>query len=349
MLTDPIDATFMRLALDLAAKGQGHVEPNPMVGCVLVQSGEVIGQGYHQQFGGPHAEIHALRSLSDPADARGATAYVTLEPCCHHGKTPPCTESLIRAGITRVVIAMQDSFSKVDGEGIRQLQASGIEVNAGILQEEAEQLAAPFAKQVRTGQPWVIAKWAMTMDGRIATTLGESQWISGQASRAEVHRLRSRVDAIAVGMGTVTADNPMLDARFPEGTSPKRVATRVVFCQHRLPDPLSKVITTAGEIPTLLVTTPAVPSEPLTRLMDAGALSLVIDTEDRSAMVHQALLHLGKEGGTNLLVEGGGELLSSFFSAGEIDEAHVYLGAKAFGGTSAPGPIGGAGIDRATS
>ncbi len=202
-----------------------------MVGCVIVRDGTVVGQGYHRQFGGPHAEIEALNSLAAASDAKGATAYVTLEPCCHHGKTPPCSEALISAGLTHVVVAMADPFAKVDGGGLRQLRDAGIETTVGVLSEKAEFLNAPYLKKVLTGKPWVIAKWAMTMDGRIATVSGQSQWITGQASRAEVHRLRGRTDAIAVGMGTVEADDPMLTARPPG----PRIATRIVFCRHRLP------------------------------------------------------------------------------------------------------------------
>ena len=356
----PSDETFMRHAIELAAQGEGSVEPNPMVGCVLVKNDAIIGQGYHQNFGGPHAEVNAIVSLASPADAAGATAYVTLEPCCHQGKTPPCTRALIDAGIARVVVAMQDPFGKVNGGGIQQLREAGKDVTVGVLQAEAEQLTAPFTKRVRTGRPWVIAKWAMTVDGRIATTTGESQWISGQASRREVHQLRSRVDAIAIGMGTVTADDPMLNARLPDGAAAKREAVRVVYCKHRLPSPESKLVRTANQLPTLIVASSSIAKSDLSALAQTGVHTLHLDVDDSSEMVTASLDHLGKlagrrpsshassgvNGATNVMIEGGSELLSSFFSAGEVDEIHLYIGAKVFGGKAAPGPIGGLGVQQ---
>ncbi|KAA1259840.1 Riboflavin biosynthesis protein RibD [Rubripirellula obstinata] len=353
------DEHFMQVALDLAAAGQGFVEPNPMVGCVLVKDGEIIGQGYHQEYGSHHAEVEAIRSLASADDAKGCTAYVTLEPCCHHGKTPPCTRSLIDAKVSRVVIAMQDPFAKVDGGGISQLRDAGIEVVVGVLESDAKVLTAPFTKLVRTGRPWVIAKWAMTMDGRIATRTGDSQWISGPASRSEVHRLRSRVDAIVVGMGTVIADDPMLNARLNsseyqgisvQGSVPnriaQRIAQRVVLCHQRLPSQQSRLMETAKQFPTLLVTTPLVEEAELVNLESLAAKVLRLESGDRESMIGATLDYLGENGATNVMVEGGGEVLSSFFSANQIDEAHVYLGPKAFGGTGAAGPVGGIGVEK---
>lgn len=366
------DRRFMREALALATRGEGFVEPNPMVGCVLVKSGQIMGRGYHRQFGQPHAEIEALRSLVSATDARGSTAYVTLEPCCHHGKTPPCTRSLIDAGVARVVIAAKDPFPQVDGSGISQLKSAGIDVCVGVLEIEAEQIIAPFTKRIRTGMPWVIAKWAMTMDGRIATRTGDSQWISCQASRNQVHQLRSRVDAIVVGMGTVIADDPMLSARQDDATPdqpfPKRIATRIVMCRRRLPSPDSKLMQSCHQFPTLLVTTPDVDPEKLAELKSLGADCLATEepadrastgseTEkphqtaeprhvdgNRDNMVLQMLRHLADQGATNVMIEGGSQILSSFFSAGQIDEAHVFIGPKLFGGIEACGPVGGVGV-----
>ncbi len=338
------DEHFMRLALELAERGRGSVEPNPMVGCVIVRDGTVIGQGYHHQFGGPHAEVDALNSLTDASDAKGATAYVTLEPCCHHGKTPPCSDALISAGLARVVAAMADPFAKVDGGGLRQLSDAGIETTVGVLGEDAEFLNAPYLKKIRSGKPWVIAKWAMTMDGRIATVNGQSKWITGQASRAEVHRLRGRVDAIAVGMGTVEADDPMLTARPPG----PRVAIRIVFCRHRLPAIDSKLIQTANEFPLMLIVGQQINAanlRSLKSLESQGAVIVDAKTDDPTNMIETALDTLGGQGITNLMLEGGGELLASFFAANQIDECHVYIGAKAFGGIRAPGPIGGPGLE----
>ena len=342
------DEHFMRVALELAQRGRGSVEPNPMVGCVLVRDEAPIAQGYHRQFGGPHAEIDALNSLDSLADARGATAYVSLEPCCHQGKTPPCTKALIDAGIARVVIAMEDPFQRVDGGGIRQLSEAGVDTTVGVLADQAALLNAPYLKRVRTGKPWVIAKWAMTVDGRIATSTGQSQWITGEASRAQVHRLRSRVDAIAVGMGTVQSDDPMLTARLESQQAPPRIAARVVFCRHRLPSLESKLVQSASEFPLLLVVGKSINPDDLQPLTDRGADVVVTKTEDEAQMVQIALDKLG-ESMTNVLVEGGSELLASFLAAGQIDECHLFIGPKIFGGKSAPGPIGGSGVDEITT
>ncbi len=329
----------MQSALDLARRGRGRVEPNPMVGCVIVRDGGIIGRGHHNQFGGPHAEVTSLESLESHADAKGATAYVTLEPCCHFGKTPPCSDALIGSGIARVVVAMEDPFEQVSGGGIAKLREAGIEVVVGVLGEAARRLNAPFLKRVRTGRPWVIAKWAMTMDGRIATVSGESQWITGETSRTAVHRLRGRVDAIGVGMGTVIADDPMLNAR-PAGP---RVATRIVFCRHRLPSLQSKLVRSAGEYPLTLFVGPETASEQLAALETAGVEVIRTDA-DSSTAIDETLEHLAKNGATNLLLEGGAEIFGSFFSARQIDECHVFVGAKVFGSSAAPGPIGGAGV-----
>jgi diaminohydroxyphosphoribosylaminopyrimidine deaminase/5-amino-6-(5-phosphoribosylamino)uracil reductase len=325
-----------------------------MVGCVLVRDDRVIGQGYHRYFGGPHAEVDALASLPDPSLARGTTAYVTLEPCCHHGKTPPCSEALIRAGVARVVVAMRDPFPKVDGGGIRQLAAAGIEVVVGVLEREAEQLNAPYLKRLTTGLPWTIAKWAMTADGRIATAGGQSQWITGPRAREHVHRLRRRVDAIIVGMGTVAADDPMLNVRLPEedadvaDNARGRTAKRVVLCHRRLPSPEAKLIRTADQIPTWLFVSPKVDPRRLADVEATAAVVIRLDTGDRRKMIARTLAHLGRAEMTNVMVEGGGELLGSFFGPGGsqcyLDECHVYLGAKLFGGAKSPGPIAGAGI-----
>lgn len=340
---ESMDGKFMRLAIELALRGQGLAEPNPMVGCVIVHDAKVIGQGYHKKFGGPHAEVEALRSLDSIGDAKGATAYVTLEPCCHQGKTPPCSDALIDAGLTRVVVAQRDPFPRVDGGGIQQLSAAGIKVSVGVLESEAEQLSAPYLKKVRTGLPWVIAKWAMTIDGKIATSTGESQWITGPSSRANVHRLRARVDAIAVGMGTVTADDPMLNARSDDG-DPLRVATRVVFCRHRVPGLNSKLVRSATKTPLLLIAGTEVAADLLAPLQDCGAEIVAVETDDPIEMVHQGLTVIGTKPMTNIMLEGGSELIGSFFAADAIDECHVYIGSKAFGSSNAPGPIAGRGM-----
>jgi diaminohydroxyphosphoribosylaminopyrimidine deaminase/5-amino-6-(5-phosphoribosylamino)uracil reductase len=333
----------MRLAVDLARTGQGAVEPNPMVGCVLVRDGQIIGQGFHRKFGGPHAEIEALRSLGS-SSARGATAYVSLEPCCHHGKTPPCTEALIQAQVSRVVVAMRDPFPQVAGRGLNLLREAGIAVTTGVMEAEAAALNAPYIKLLRTGRPWVIAKWAMTVDGRIATASGQSQWISNEDSRREVHRLRSRVDAIAVGMGTVRSDNPRLTARLQTHEPRSRLATRVVFCRHELPAIHTQLVATAREAPLLLVLGSQFSPSDANALQSRGAEVLHTTSDDPLRMIAESLEFLGTRRMTNIVVEGGSRLMASFLEADQIDECQVFIGPMAFGGERAPGPIGGNGV-----
>jgi diaminohydroxyphosphoribosylaminopyrimidine deaminase/5-amino-6-(5-phosphoribosylamino)uracil reductase len=314
----------MHLAVDLARSGQGAVEPNPMVGCVLVRDGQIIGQGFHRKFGGPHAEIEALRSLGS-STAEGATAYVSLEPCCHHGKTPPCTDALIQAQVSRVVVAMSDPFPQVAGRGLDLLREAGIAVTTGVLEVEATALNAPYTKLLRTGKPWVIAKWAMTIDGRIATTNGQSQWISNEDSRREVHRLRSRVDAIAVGMGTVRSDDPRLTARLESHEPLSRLATRVVFCRHELPAIHTQLVATANEAPLLLVLGSQFSPSDANTLKSRGAEVLHTTSDDPLRMVAESLEFLGARRMTNILVEGGSRLMASFLEADQIDECQVFM------------------------
>lgn len=333
----------MSRAIELASGGLGRVEPNPMVGCVLVREDRVIGRGLHEVFGGPHAEINALADCQRRGEsAQGATAYVTLEPCCHVGKTPPCADALIEANIARVVIAMGDPFERVDGGGVNRLRNAGIEVVTGVGEAEAAYQLAPYLKRVQTGRPWVIAKWAMSLDGRIATLSGESQWITGADARREVHRLRGRVDAIAAGMGTVLADDPLLTAR----QGGPRTPARIIFARSRVPSRSSQLVQTASQAPLWLIAGPKITDTALQPLTDQGVKIIRVQSSESSEMVDQALAHLGSEENpsgqslTHLMVEGGGELLGSFAEAGQIDECHVYLGGKIIGGRHAPGPVG---------
>jgi diaminohydroxyphosphoribosylaminopyrimidine deaminase/5-amino-6-(5-phosphoribosylamino)uracil reductase len=330
-----------------------------MVGCVLVRGDRCIGQGYHRCFGGPHAEIEALRSLSPGDDAQGATAYVTLEPCCHHGKTPPCSDALIAAKVRRVVIAMRDPFPRVDGGGISRLEAAGIDV---ALEEScrpaAEQLNAPYLKRLRQGRPWVIAKWAMTADGRVATHSGQSKWISSPQSRQHVHRLRGRVDAILAGVGTVIADDPMLNARLPQTETsreateapavPPRVAKRIVVCHQRLPPIDAKLFRTADQWPTWLFVSPHISPRALDEFTARGAEVIRGTSGAPQRMIAELLDALGQRQMTNVMVEGGPQLLGSFLGTSAeqclLDECHVYVGPKLFGGQQALGPLGGTGI-----
>lgn len=342
MTDSDLDRVFMRRALLLAENGQGFVEPNPMVGCVIVRNDQIVGEGFHERFGGPHAEVQALEDSR--GRAAGSTLYVTLEPCCHFGKTPPCTQAVIAAGVKRVVAAMRDPFPKVAGGGFDELRRAGIEVVAGVLQEEAEELNAPYLKLVRTGRPWVIAKWAMTLDGKIATCTGQSKWISGPESREIVQQLRSRMDAIVVGRRTAELDDPLLTARLPEGEIPPRVAMRIVIDSQASLSLSSQLVRTARETPLLVAASFVAPAERVRALTDAGAEVLQLLGDTPRARLLQLLEELGRRRMTNILVEGGSQLLGSLFDAGQVDEAHCFIATRIFGGQSAPGPIAGAGI-----
>ena len=339
MTLDANDEKLMRLALELAVRGEGFVEPNPMVGCVLAKGGDVIGQGWHEKFGGPHAEINALRDAGD--DAKDSTAYVSLEPCCHHGKTPPCTDALINAGVSRVIVAMSDPFEKVSGAGIKVLRAAGIDVNVGSMSQLAEQINAPFTKRVTTGIPWIIAKWAMTWDGKIATQRGDSQWISNSESRRIAHQIRGRVDGIMVGSGTALTDDPMLNAR-PPGARP---ATRIVTDSAAQISLDSKLVKTAHEYPVLIAVGPNAAPDKIISLKAAGCEIWQGCSSDRRRRLLDFLKHLGEKEMTNVLVEGGGKLLGGLRQLQMIDEVHMFLGPKLFGGAAAPSPVGAPGVD----
>lgn len=334
----------MALALALAARGLGAVEPNPMVGCVIVGNGEIVGQGYHEAFGGPHAEINALAVAGEQAN--GATAYVSLEPCCHQGKTPPCTQALVRAGIKRVVVAMQDPFMQVCGRGVAELTAAGIQCDVGVGNSDAAWLLAPYRKLIATGRPWVIAKWAMTLDGKLATRTGDSQWISSEASRAIVHQLRGRVDAIVVGSGTAHADNPLLTARPADRADVKRTATRVVVDSVAALSPESRLVQTAGDIPVMVAAAENASPASCRRLTEAGAEVFHCAGDTHQKRLASLLEELGRRRMTNVLVEGGSQLLGTLFDMRAVDEVHAFIAPKFAGGAAAPAPVGGEGVER---
>lgn len=334
------DAWHMARALELARRGEGFVEPNPMVGCTIVNGGETVGEGWHQRYGGPHAEIEALR-VAGPR-ARGATAYVTLEPCCHHGKTGPCSQALIAARIARVVVASRDPFAQVAGQGIAELQAAGIAVEVGLLAADARELNAPYLKLVEQGRPWVIAKWAMTLDGKLAARSGDSRWISSEMSRSIVHQIRGRVDGILVGRGTAQHDDPQLTARPPGA----RVATRIVLDGLASLASTSQLVTTARDVPVMIATTPQATDADLRRLTDAGCEVLVCEGVSSAEQLNWLLGELGRRRMTNVLVEGGSQVLGSLFDLGQIDEVHAFMAPRLIGGHDAPSPIAGMGLDR---
>ncbi len=334
------DEHWMALAIEIAAQGQGLVEPNPMVGCVLVRNDQEIGRGFHRQFGGKHAEVNAIEACQEsPA---GCTAYVSLEPCSHFGKTPPCADRLIEAQVGRVVVAQTDPFPAVAGQGIEKLKQAGISVTEGVLRESAESLNAPYRKLIQFQRPWVVAKWAMTLDGKIATASGSSQWITNEASRAVVHQLRGRMDAVVVGSNTAINDDPLLTARPPG----KRTAYRVVFDSQLKIDLDSQLAKTARQVPTLIFSSNAADPKKRNHLESAGCEVIVNKAADRSDRLQAALTELGQRKMTNILVEGGSGLMGALFDIGQIDECHIFIGNRMIGGQQSIAPIAGRGVSQ---
>ena len=338
-----LDRQHMRRALDLARRGLGHVEPNPMVGAVLADGPRLLAQGFHAAFGGPHAEAAALADAAE--SARGATLYVTLEPCAHFGKTPPCAPALAAAGVRRVVAAMTDPFPEVSGRGFDQLRAAGLAVEVGLLEQEARRLNAPFIKLHTIRRPYVTAKWAMTLDGRLAAPAGDSRWISSPESRSWVHTLRSRVDAVLIGAGTVRHDDPLLTVRLPADATNygRRPARLVLDSQLSLP-PNSRLVASAAQVPLLVAGTLPL-SDPRAAALSARGVEVLSFPADPDGRVPLAPLldELGRRRLTNLLIEGGAAVLSSFFRAGEVDALAIFIAPKFIGGPPAhlaPGPTG---------
>ena len=337
------DREHLARAIELAERGFGRTSPNPVVGAVVVRDGEVVGEGWHEEFGGPHAEVNALRAAGD--DAIGATLYVTLEPCCHHGKTPPCTDAIVVAGITRVVVGSDDPSEKASGRGLGILRDDGIEVTVadGELAARSRLLNQAFRKHARTGRPWVLFKSAMTLDGKVATGTGDSKWISGESSRTQAHHWRAAVDAVAVGIGTALADDPQLTSRI-EGVH--RQPRRIVFDSlARLPLD-SQLVAAAPDLPLSVVVSRAAPRAATDALEMAGAEVIVATGGNEQARVRSALDQLGGQGITAILLEGGPHLAGAFFDAGEIDEARLFLAPLLLGGRTARDPLEGEGVER---
>lgn len=326
----------MYQALALAEYGRGLVEPNPMVGCVLVRDGRELGRGYHGQFGGPHAEASALTDAkARGADLQGATAYITLEPCSHHGKTPPCVDALIDAHISRAVIAMIDPNPRVSGSGIEKLREAGIEVVLGVCERQARELNEPFIKRITTGLPWVVVKWAATLDGKVATHTGDSRWISSPSSRKLVHEIRARVDAVMVGVGTVIADDPQLTARDVEV---KRAARRVVI-DPELRTPATSRLALASkpdEPPVTFGLCRDVYEGPSQRAKDYANHGIELlplpRLENHYLEIEPLLRHLAEgHNATNVLVEGGASLVGSMLDQGLVDQLLVFVAPKLLG------------------
>jgi diaminohydroxyphosphoribosylaminopyrimidine deaminase/5-amino-6-(5-phosphoribosylamino)uracil reductase len=344
VLTD-IDREQLSRAIELAQNGLGRVHPNPLVGAVIVRDGEVLGSGWHNDFGGPHAEVEAI-AATHGADLAGATMYVSLEPCCHAGKTPPCTDAIAAAGIGRVVVASDDPSEKANGRGLGILRDEGVEVTvvdpADELAQRARLANQAFRKHARTGRPWVLFKSAMTLDGKVATQTGDSKWISGESSRARAHRWRATVDAVAVGVGTALADDPQLTARV-DGVA--KQPTRVIFdSTARLPLD-TQLVSAAPEQRLIVVTTRAAPRGAVEALESAGAEVVVTAGEHEPARIRDALDRLGEMGMASILLEGGPHLAGSFFDAGEIDEVRLFLAPVLLGGRAARDPLEGEGVE----
>lgn len=332
------DSEYMRRALRLAEKGCGWTAPNPMVGAVIVKNGEIIGSGWHEKYGQAHAERAALASCRESPE--GAVMYVTLEPCCHYGKQPPCTDAIIEAGIRRVVVGSGDPNPLVSGKGIRILREHGIEVTEHVLKEECDCLNEVFFHYIRTKRPFVVMKYAMTMDGKIAAYTGRSKWITGEEARRHVQEQRHRYTAIMAGVGTVLADDPMLTCRLPHTKNPIRI-----ICDTHLRTPLtSKLADTAGQIPTILATCSG-DREKQKAYEDAGIRILCTEEREGHVDLNRLMKELGEEEHIDsILLEGGGTLNWAALESGIVQKVQAYIAPKLFGGQDAKTPVEGMGV-----
>ena len=331
------DRDYMALALELAEQGAGWTCPNPMVGAVLVKDGRIIGQGYHRRCGELHAEREALAACTE--DPAGSTLYVTLEPCCHQGRQPPCVDAVLDAGIRRVVVGTADPNPMVSGRGIALLRARGVEVEAGVLEAECRRFNRIFFHYIRTRRPYVVMKYAMTMDGKIATRTGASRWITGPEARAQVHRDRNRYAAILVGVGTVLADNPLLTCRMEGGRNPLRIV-----CDTHLRTPLDRqLVRTASQVPTLVATCSTDPAR-IFPLEDAGCQVWTLPEREGHVDLAALMERLGAQGIDSVILEGGGTLNWAALEQGIVHKVQAYLAPKLLGGRDAKSPVEGLGV-----
>ncbi len=341
--SDEADRRHLARAIELAERGRGWVSPNPLAGAVLAKGDGVLGEGFHSAVGSAHAEVEAIRAAGD-REIEDATLYVSLEPCCHHGRTPPCTDAILAAGITRVVVASDDPSEHASGRGLGILRDEGVEVVLANndLARQARLLNQPFRKYARTGRPWVLFKSAMTLDGKVATRSGDSKWISGEASRRRAHHWRAECDAVAVGIGTALADDPLLTARI-EGDC--RQPRRVVFDSlGRLPL-TAQLVRDARRVPLTVVVSRAAPRKASDALQTHGADVIVATGENEPARVGSALDQLGDLGITSILLEGGPRLAGAFLDAGEVDEIKLFLAPLILGARKARDPLEGEGVE----
>ena len=339
-LADPV--ALMQLALQHARRGEGYVEPNPMVGAVVASAdGAVISTGHHQRFGEPHAEINAIQAAS--VATVGNDLYVTLEPCSHFGKTPPCADAVIKAGFRRVFVGCQDPAPHVAGQGIQRLRDAGVEVTVGVCESEARRLIAPFEMLMLQRRPWVHAKWAMTLDGRIASRTGHSKWISSDASRALVHRLRGRMDAIITGAGTVRSDDPLLTARPAGARTPLRV---VIDPDGSSLHADTRLVESLSQGPVLVCVADDAATDDVRRLRSLGVEVVAYAVSEPGRIDLRAVMaELGRRGCTNVLTEAGSGILGSLFDSSLIDEVHIFIAPRLIGGSTARGPVGGLGLE----
>lgn len=336
------DEKYMWLALDLARQGLGRTSPNPLVGAVIVKNGEILGTGYHQAAGTPHAEIHALENAGERA--RGATLYVTLEPCVHHGRTPPCTRKIIEGGIRKVVISMVDPNPLVKGSGVKALEEAGIKVKVGVLEDKARRLNEVFVKYITRGLPFVTLKAAMSLDGKIATRRGLSRWITSSKSREYVHQIRNRVDGIMAGIGTVMADDPRLTTRM-EGEDKRDPVRIIVDSYGRIPLESRLVRSASPKTKTLLAVTEMAPPEKVEALSQLGVEVYQGNSVDNRVDLKGLMKYLGEREICSVLLEGGSTLNYSLLKEGLIDKVLFFIAPKVIGGSSAPTPVGGEGIE----
>jgi len=333
------DQNYMLQAIQLAKQGEGWTNPNPMVGAVIVKNGRIIGKGYHKKCGELHAERNAIASLTESAE--GATIYVTLEPCCHYGKTPPCTEAIIEQKIKRVVIGSRDPNPKVSGKGIKMLQEAGIEVIEDFMRKECDRLNPVFFHYITTKTPYVVMKYAMTLDGKIATKTGASKWITGEAARAEVQHMRHRYMGIMAGIGTVIADDPMLNVRVEGWKSPIRI-----LCDSGLRIPLDgQIVKSAGKYRTIVAYADSENTEAKRkRLHEMGVETICCPDENNQVDLKKLMKYLGEEGIDSILLEGGGTLNDSALRAGIVQEVQAFIAPKLFGGMNSKTPVEGIGV-----
>lgn len=328
---------YMERALQLAELGRGHTNPNPMVGAVIVKNNKIIGEGYHQYYGGLHAERNAFANCTE--DPSGADLYVTLEPCCHYGKTPPCTDIIIEKNIKRVFIGSDDPNPLVAGKGIEKLKQNGIEVYTGILKQKCDTLNAIFFHYIKTKQPYVVMKYAMTADGKIATYTGNSKWITSEQSRKQVHYIRNALSGIMVGIGTILADDPLLNCRIEGGKNPIRI-----ICDSTLKIPLdSQIVKTANEIKTIIAYAEK-NEQKQNELQKAGIQLLCLPNEQNKVDLNALMIELGKQGIDSILLEGGATLNECALQCNIVNKLMIYIAPKIFGGSTAKSPVAGKGV-----